>query len=383
MNNKNLLKIFSTLFFVWSIIGIISSTYVYNVIFIKKPLIILIMSLSSIIIFCNTRLLKNKLLRLVILFYLYIMCQTLFFLYTHPLSCLYIILDSCWWAIFPPIFYVMTICVKSLDKFRIYFLSLLVCETFLFFLLYFLTVRDRMQSNLIYWPALLMPYIFFIKNIKIRDISMICIFCVILFSLKRSAFIYGFFSILLIIYDSWERNNNKLRTIFQIMVITTVSFIYLSLNEDTNNTIQRFENAVDTGDIRTKIYEIAWQNYLKKDIIFKIIGNGYQSTIFNKITQELGTLKTAHNDILEILHDYGIIGTFLYFMIIIYLLKSIVKIKKINHMLWLANIQALVTLFVMTMVSHLIIYPSYFAFITALWGINEGVIYINSKNVVI
>lgn len=78
---------------------------------------------------------------------------------------------------------------------------------------------------------------------------------------------------------------------------------------------------------------------------------------------------SAHNDILEVLYDFGLLGLLLYLIIIINLCKKALygiqkKIKNYD-----AFAASLVLFLVISMFSNLIIVPTYFFLLCQFWGI--------------
>jgi hypothetical protein len=119
---------------------------------------------------------------------------------------------------------------------------------------------------------------------------------------------------------------------------------------------------------RMYIYLDTWKNFNSKDIFQILLGSGHRSTAIDR-----GILsQTAHNDYLEVLYDYGIIGLLLYIYFTLLIVKRLIKLSKTGGRYFHAYFSAFLIFLVMSMVSHLIIYPTYFAFISVLWGITEA-----------
>lgn len=379
-------KLFLSIFFLWAVIGIIrQSQFGFWAADIEVVLKYTITVFFIITLFFKGVVFENSFFRRILLLGLFILIQTLVFEHSHPLTCLNTIISACWWVFPSYLFYWITIRLKdnALNIFKKYFVRLLIVEVIMFFVLYFLVMEDRVQSNMIYWSALLIPYLFLIPDYARRNLLVIAMMLVVAFSLKRSAFIYGTFAILLIIWNKWSVDKNLLRALIFVIFMTTLAFAFFSISESMeNSTISRFENFSEGGDVRSDIYEIVWEKFLLKTPMEKFFGNGYQSTLFGGITEDLGFTKTAHDDFLEVLCDYGIIGLIIYILLIVRIIKTVIKSRKIDNKVFLVNLQVLATFIVMSTISHLIIYPSYFAFLTAWWGINEGLLANKQKGVV-
>ena len=111
--------------------------------------------------------------------------------------------------------------------------------------------------------------------------------------------------------------------------------------------------------------DIVWRNvldtYSKSPVLEKIIGHGHYSAIIVNRGHNIDL--SAHNDFLEVLFDYGIIGLILYLLLHIYLIKRLFFLKRNKSELFLPYLASYITMFIMSMVSHLILYPTYFTFL--------------------
>ena len=101
----------------------------------------------------------------------------------------------------------------------------------------------------------------------------------------------------------------------------------------------------------------------------QLMGHGHYSV------RSLGVASAAHNDFLDVLYDYGIIGLILYVILHIYFLCKMYKLytKKSDYFIpytcmWLI-------FFVMSMVSILMVQQRYLIYMAVFWGAIEGDIY--------
>jgi hypothetical protein len=127
----------------------------------------------------------------------------------------------------------------------------------------------------------------------------------------------------------------------------------------------------DGGTGRIAIY----QSYLKEMSLMSfselLTGRGFDS---GKLLLD----KSAHNDWLEALYDFGIIGLILYVALHLFLLKRIFEFIRIKSPLAEPYVVSYAIFFMMSLTSHLIIYPDYFTIMVAFWGMAEG--WSNSKS---
>ncbi|MBQ3946470.1 MAG: hypothetical protein II670_12820, partial [Alphaproteobacteria bacterium] len=96
-----------------------------------------------------------------------------------------------------------------------------------------------------------------------------------------------------------------------------------------------------------------------------ILGRGYGSIVLSRHTN-------AHNDALQMLFEYGIIGLFVYIAMFIYAIKRARVLRRNNSEYYLGYAISIVIFIVLGMVSNLVVFNSYFAFICAFWGIVES-----------
>ena len=89
------------------------------------------------------------------------------------------------------------------------------------------------------------------------------------------------------------------------------------------NVLQRFmEISEDGGSGRIQIWGRVYLSYASGSIFERLFGQGYQSVTSLMLT---GRAILAHNDYLEILHDYGIIGIVLFSIWLFQVLSNFVK----------------------------------------------------------
>ena len=133
--------------------------------------------------------------------------------------------------------------------------------------------------------------------------------------------------------------------------------------------VERVENLEeDEGSGRLERYKDVLRLLRDEDNRGKIVlGHGYRT-----VEDSLGESSSAHNDFLEVLYDYGIIGLLLFVLFHLALIKRVLYLRKIESEFMEGYAVSYAIFFIMSMVSHLIIYPTYFIFLTSYWGAIEG-----------
>ena len=119
--------------------------------------------------------------------------------------------------------------------------------------------------------------------------------------------------------------NGQAKRVFQAILILlstalVLLFIVSSNNSSFNNVLNRFQDLEGTGgNGRTGIYMAIIDQYTDSTPLEKAFGHGY-----NAVTDTLFG-HPAHNDILEVLYDYGYISTILYCILILKILLLFLK----------------------------------------------------------
>lgn len=226
------------------------------------------------------------------------------------------------------------------------------------------------QSNASYPILYLLPFMLCHKNKALRIGFIIMVLIAVMFSLKRGGIIA--LSCGLIIYFYVSQTAIKSRKIgiipiisFIIIIIGFLYFIrYFNENILSGMLSDRLIDSVDSkGSGRLDIYRYYWDVFKDSSLFQLIIGRGWIGSIRSG---SIGL--SCHNDILEVLIDFGIIGLSLYTAFIISLIKLCRKMIKSKHVYAPAMSASIVILLVNSMVSHIIIYPSYLIIFSIFWG---------------
>lgn len=221
------------------------------------------------------------------------------------------------------------------------------------------------QTNLIYFPLLLLPWIFFLKNWLARN-GLIVIFVVLaLISGKRggvAALVLAYFA-----HAFVSTSVGKHMRVWPILL--TIGFPLLlaigllgTVQLPVDVMIQRFEEVSDDGGSgRVDIWTNALNRQKETDAVGWIMGRGYNGTL-----HDLGG--TAHNDFIEVLFDFGFIGLLVYGALHLCLLKHLVRLVVRRSENGPSFAAAYMIFLVMSMVSHLIIYPTFVIYIMAFFA---------------
>ena len=217
--------------------------------------------------------------------------------------------------------------------------------------------------NAIYYCILLLPLCYMIDK-KLVKYSMLFIAALLtIISGKRTALIAiilcGFLPPLL------EKNDRKRGTktsAMVILMIVCIILVYVSeyLSKSINITIiERMQSLQeDGGSGRTTTYALVWEAFKNSNIIKQMIGHGYNAVFIDKIS-----ISSAHSDFLEVLYDYGLVGLFLYVLLLLSFIRKAIKLRQARCKSFAAFTAAILIYIILSSISHLIIYPTYIVFL--------------------
>lgn len=237
--------------------------------------------------------------------------------------------------------------------------------------------------NHYFFVGLLMPLLFLIEKRGLKYTLFVLGFAAALISYKRSAIIFSFVLLILLVYTDFIKSassrNGVLSGILGVMLFGgIILYSYDKIDSMTDGYIsERFEQAEeDGGSGRIVIYESAINQYMSLPLSNMLVGIGFDG-VRNHFNINEGNDEehnaSAHNDFLEMLCDFGIVGLLLYSVVIINLLRMTKKCKRASKTLYVANVAGLVVFFIMSMVSHLFLYGTYFGYLAIIWGFSNGI----------
>ena len=180
------------------------------------------------------------------------------------------------------------------------------------------------QSNASYPILYLLPFMLCHRNKALKIGFMIVVLIVVMYSLKRGGIVALSCGLITYFYISQIRIKNRkisiVPAISLIIVIVGLLYFIRYFNENILSGMlsDRLSDSVDSGGSgRLDIYKYYWNVFKDSSLSQLIIGRGWLGSIRSG---SMGL--TCHNDILEVLIDFGIIGLSLYTTFIISLIKN-------------------------------------------------------------
>lgn len=262
----------------------------------------------------------------------------------------------------------------NLAIFRKLFVAVLLFATLFFFQSRIDFLSNRLtQSNTIYFVFLTLPWLLLVKRNTSRSVLLILYTILGVWSLKRSmmlslVFIWSLYLILL-----WKEKGGKtLKTVFVVILLFAgiYGFEYAN-NVLKGELVERvYHEETDEGGDRLAIYQITWAMIQSSSTESIFFGHGHNAVRNNSILE-----MSAHNDFLEIIYDYGLVILLLYLGLWVYVFRRCFSLYKIKSALAFPYTVSLIIFLVMSMVSHLVLYATYFNYLVVFWGSVEGLYY--------
>jgi hypothetical protein len=312
---------------------------------------------------------KNHIVKIVFLWLAYIILINIF---TKSLN-LEVFETLIWWPLSFNVFYLIG---KNENKLSI---EPLIIKNFkIFFIVFYFSVIYSASSIMnnssslsisIYYLICLIPVVL-IQKPNYKYSFLILIFLASIFSIKRGAFLCITIVLAYLVISEW-RNTSKLWNRVLLFAIFGSILANIALTETNFYIIEKINNSqIDEGSGRLDIYQETWQQYLNKPLINQMFGSGHNAVALGYSQASIMEIKSrsAHNDFLEILFDYGITGIAIYLYFIVSLIKVLKKSKQYNKKLYVILISSLLVFFLLSMYSHLNLYPENYIFIVAVWG---------------
>lgn len=222
--------------------------------------------------------------------------------------------------------------------------------------------------NSCFYPLMMLPWLTLIKNRTWKWGCLILLGAGVLLSVKRSCTIIYILSIAVIYYnDFFKKGRIDLTQFLKGIIILFIGYIIIN-NSGRFSIIQdRFSSIEDDGGSgRDRVFEDVIYRFNNFEIEDQIFGRGYNMVRFEDTETFIPI--SAHNDFLEVLYDYGYIGITIFVLIHLSIILLGIKRYMRKSSDSIAIIVSYICFFIMSMVSHLMIYPTYIAFLASFWG---------------
>lgn len=264
--------------------------------------------------------------------------------------------------------------LNSLKLLSTYFYLLSVLCCLLFFITYKTAnmgfIGNETQLGSSYYCLLTLPWLLLAKKSWVRYAGMALVMLAVTFSLKRGGMLAFASAVLVYFAVEYVFSAQHIRLVRLIIpsvlfVLAIIAFLYIDKQRSGVFLDRLYAIRSDEGSGRIAIYENIYYYLPQESGMELLLGNGY-----NGSQKYLG--ESCHNDFFEVLFNYGIVGLIIYMMMHLTMILRVVALIRKKSPLASAYAVSYVIFFVLTMISHLIIYPTYFIYLVAFWGSVEG-----------
>lgn len=224
-----------------------------------------------------------------------------------------------------------------------------------------------------YYTLFFLPFALLSKNKIIKWGGTVLVLYTLLLCMKRTgfiAFVAGIVIYILVEYRSAPKGSKK-RAFVLLGGLLALTAMYFFIMENTRGTFSVIDRLLSTGQTSNEGREDVWPVVISmirySDIIALIFGHGFDTVIENS-----PLALSAHCDFLEVIYDYGVSGLLLYLTFYKRLWNGFIKMYRQGSELAAPMSFTFGTAFVVSLFSHLIIFPTYFLGFCLFWGLAMG-----------
>ena len=247
---------------------------------------------------------------------------------------------------------------------------------------YFLRARfgtDR-QTNTIYLCFLALPWLVY-NTSKLTNFIIVFIFTVLaLLSMKRSMMLsmvlmWSFY----LLYSLKNRRTIIYTIIISVVLLGGLYVAYDRVDSFTGGMLTERVNKEETDEGRSReaIWALTISMIQQSSLKEFLTGHGHFG-----VRRDSWLEISAHNDFLEVLYDYGLVIFVLYLCLWRYVIKRGFCLYRTRSPLFLPYAASLSIFIVMSMVSHLILYATYFNYLVMFWGLTEAIVEGDSSHII-
>lgn len=179
--------------------------------------------------------------------------------------------------------------------------------------------------NSIYYILCCFPFVFRIRSPFLRIFLLVIIMITVLLSGKTTCIILC--SISCVFFYSKKIFMSFRRSIAIIISISVLSFVInaniVITDLDVTELFDSISSDLTNGSGRYNIYQEVYSNFCASDINHLVFGHGY-----NGVSKSIGI--GAHNDFLQVLFDYGLVGFLIYIYFWITLIYNLLLMYQVS-----------------------------------------------------
>jgi len=331
--------------------------------------------------FSQPIIISNKIIRILLTWGMYVSFVNLIYSGKYEYGYINALTDVLW---FPSVF-VLFYSIFITNKFDALYSKFVKGFPLFYFILFFLVLYKMVfqfgsmdsgfvtsdQINSVFWVLLLVPFAFLVESRFLKYLIFVSTYILVLASTKRSAAIALSLVMGISLINDFFIRKNALKSIpIGIILLLLLVFIFnTSISKLDINVLDRLQETSFYEEARIDLLRDSWANYQNKSLFSNFFGSGHRSTAFDR-GRDMNS-KTSHNDFFEVLYNYGFIGLFLYFSFVWQISKRLILLKGTGGKYFDSYLASYIIFIIMSMVSHLVIYPTYYAFLLVFWAMME------------
>lgn len=239
------------------------------------------------------------------------------------------------------------------------------------------------QTNMIYFLLLPTPVLMLRQNAKMQYNILLFVSFFALMSMKRSMMLsVALCWVILLFSNMFKKGKKSMAILLSVLIIGSVYTFWGIVDNLTHGGLSARTTDYEKDDItngREGIYLLTIDMISRSSNDHLLLGHGH-----NGVKSDSRLEISAHNEFLEIIYDYGIIGLLVYLALWIYVVRQWLYHFRKNSNYFIPYTLSICIFAVMAMVSQLVIYVSYFLYLVMFWGMvqalkerekNESIIY--------
>jgi len=227
--------------------------------------------------------------------------------------------------------------------------------------------EDVGRSNLVFWCLCSLPFLLLMKKTWLQIVALLLTVFIVILTAKRTAVIAIALIMVVYVFMSMQ-GRNRARNIILIIVAGIALYFVISnyISGTFAGVMERMAGMQeDEGSGRIPLYRDVFSVMKENNVIDWLFGRGFGSITLSKHTN-------AHNDALQLLFEYGIVGLIFYIYLIIYSWRRVRILRKMKSPYFMGYVSSFIIFIMLGLVSNLVVFYSYFAFICAFWGMVEA-----------
>lgn len=252
----------------------------------------------------------------------------------------------------------------------------IIFSLFIYLYIQYDLIMNVKGFNLVYYVLVFLPFILCMRRHLLKKTCILMVIFAVLLSVKRLAIIALILALIVYLiinyYVTGNRKNGKVfyRFIAGGVFLVIALFIYNYTTQIVDlDVIARLNTlSSDGGSGRNSIYQGVWNKQLNSSLVEWIFGRGYYAVSLTSAAGHYFNISAAHNDFLEVLYDYGLIGFSLYITFWWIIINHNIKLIKYKSEKAAPFAASLVIFLFLSMFSVLILYPRYFLYLIVFWA---------------